>query len=897
MIHVTDCPSPAATAGDLADRLVATVVAGLSAFEESSAPSLMLPGLFAGHPVRDDTRSDLLYVMGMLIEAGVDNVAGVDLRGRARELLGEITPSEIEGFYSYRVAETVLRLGGLDALPRDLRVRAVEASRSPRLMSLLSSPAVDMYPNYCVVAARCLSALTDLEERDSDPQLARLVDHVRAMFAATRSGWVNDGKPGRVQFDIYTPDMYLLAEPLVDDLGETWKAGFASVIGDLDDLSHPKGAVVWGRSIGALAQAMTIEIGSAATRWELGGQQGRWLARIPGVLRDLEGWFPRGVISAHQGRSTDAYRGPQRRLQMTLDVYGKLMLSALSLRRCPETRLTCDPDAMWPPIDRLIRFEVGGTAAAWVHRSRHLSFVLPLMHGYSAEYLPTPRSPNLLEQPLSGHPVMIPTLARRRATGNQTDAIKQLVPAGLPTEIAHEPGCLIVQHTGWAPIGGGPEHPDAIAGSRTAVYRIHGRTLDVEEHLNFPDSDPGLLSISIGERKDRPLDVRADIGGPPMEIDTSGIAEWRSCWGELTKVYQIELPRCRSLEFTWSVTPRLRVASTDYGHQYNQSLYGPIGSQVVALSAGIPDETLTERLRDVDLLHVAWPERWSGVDPALTKKVIDQVRAAGTRIVWTQHNLLPHHHKDEAATATYAHWAASADTVIHHSRYGKRIALSTYKYGHNTKHVVIPHGHWGAQYEPFRHATRAEVEREEGWPPCEIRLAVIGQPRAEKELQLVVDAVAACGRGGLQLVARVSPTVNIPKDDRIIAEYGHLTYERFHRRMMAFDGIILPFAENGMLTTGTAFDCIGAGVAAITSDWEFLDETFAGGDIRYGSSVDALRSCLDRLTEAQLRASRDAMVDLRPRYEWNEIASRTLAVLEETAVADVVPSDVRQAEA
>ena len=54
-----------------------------------------------------------------------------------------------------------------------------------------------------------------------------------------------------------------------------------------------------------------------------------------------------------------------------------------------------------------------------------------------------------------------------------------------------------------------------------------------------------------------------------------------------------------------------------------------------------------------------------------------------------------------------------------------------------------------------------------------------------------------------------------------------------------------------MLTTGTAFDVLGAGIAAVTSDWGFLDETFAGADIRYGANADDLQQCLSLRSDLQ----------------------------------------------
>ena len=87
-----------------------------------------------------------------------------------------------------------------------------------------------------------------------------------------------------------------------------------------------------------------------------------------------------------------------------------------------------------------------------------------------------------------------------------------------------------------------------------------------------------------------------------------------------------------------------------------------------------------------------------------------------------------------------------------------------------------------------------------------------------------------------------------------------------------------------MLTTGTAFDCLGAGVPAITSDWDFFDETFADADIRYGSTVEDLTHCLDELTPEALDRSRQALIERRPAFDWGPIAQQTLAVLETAAL-------------
>ena len=871
--------SGATTAGALANRLVSATAEKMAEFEQTAAPGFKLPGLYAGHPVLDDTTADLLYVLGLLIDCGVDEVAGCDLQDRIPTLIASLDPAAVEAFASYRVGETVLRVGGLDALPAELQDPVLDAVHSKEIIARLNDTD-SIPPNFAVVASRCLGALARLQGGGQPPELPDLLDRVRSMFTSP-TGWLNDGMGAWVHYDIYTPDMYLFAEPLVDQLGPGWADGLSQVLRDLDEVSQPGGAIVWGRSIGALGMAITIELAAIAAGRDLRAPQDRWLARADATLDDILEWFPNGVIAAHQNRAAMFYRGPARRLQMTLDIYGKLLLSALELRRRPEVVGAPSTDAFLP-AERFVRFDESGRATVWSYRSKSLSIALPTVFGFSADYAPSPRGAGLLEQPTSGHPVMMPVITPRGRDDMAGTSNATLLPAGLPTSVEHSPGTVTIIHQGWAPAGSSEA---TVAGTRTATYRVEGRSLVVSEQLSFDDPDglPGPLTFSVAESEARPIDVEIDSGTLQV-VDTAGIAEWRSFWGELPRVYQAELEPAAAVDFTWKVTPRLRVASTIHGHPYDRSLYDPLSNRVVATGAGIPDDKLVRRLRDIDVLHMAWPEWWTGVDPQRTTEVLEQVKATCTAIVWTQHNLLPHFFKTDEAAASYQLWAEAAEAVIHHSEVGRDVALATYKYGSHTVHYIIPHGHWGREYEAVANSTREDVELSEGWAPSGLRVAVIGTPRVEKDLQLVVDAIAACRRDDIQLVIRVDLSVAVPDDPRIIAEHGHLDFSQYLRRMKAFDAVILPFAPSGMLTTGTAFDCLGAGVAAITSDWDFFDETFEGADIRYGSTVEDLTRCLDELTPEDLSRSRQALIDRRPAFDWDPIANQTLAVLEAAAL-------------
>ncbi len=875
-------PEPPLTAGSLADALLAATVVKLEALVASTAPDFRLPRIYAGHPVLDDAKADLLYVLGLLTECGVEDVAGLNIRTHIPGLLADLDAVAVEGFFSYRVGETVLRLGGLDSIPHHLRDHVRAAVDTPEIIARLDAGDA-IPPNFAVVAARVLLAQAALDGRQTGPELERFVERVRAMFDQQDNGWINDGMGAWIHYDIYTPDMYLFAQPLANRLGSRWSSGLAKVLADLDDVAQPGGAVVWGRSIGALGLAISIELAAASVAHDLGGadSQARWLSRAAAGRDELDSWFPGGVIAAHQRRRTMVYRGPGRRLQMTLDIYGKFLLAVLELRRRPDV-VAQAAQPLWPDHDKMLHFEAESNAALWSVRTRGLEFALPMMMGFSTDYAPAPRSAGLFHHPTSGHPCMMPVISRLGRNDDTGTGETPLIPSGLPTVLDHTPLRLDMTHDGWSP-NGSPQV--TVGGGRRATYLVEGRTLEVRESLTFDDVTTGPVSISIPEIAGRPLDV--SVSGDAhcvTRVDTSGLGEWRSFWGEIAVVHQIEIEPAPTVELTWRVTPRLRVASAIAGHAYDDALYGPLQHRLVTSRADAPDRTGRVALDHADVLHMAWPEWWSGVDPELTRRILANVAATGVKVVWTQHNLEPHMFKSDEARACYQLWAEAADAVMHHTPSGMQTARTTYSYGAHTTHHVIPHGHWGHRYEAMGSTTREVVEAEEGWGPCGLRLAVIGAPRAEKDLQSVVDAVAASTRDDIQLVMRADTDTVVPPDPRIVAERGHVSEHRFHRRLAAYDALVLPFASEGMLTTGTAFDCIGAGVAAITSDWAFFDDTFAGADIRYGTTATDLTTCIDSLTPQRIEQSARAMEDRRDHHDWATIAQTTAMLLEEVAL-------------
>jgi glycosyltransferase involved in cell wall biosynthesis len=707
-----------------------------------------------------------------------------------------------------------------------------------------------------------------MREMSSDER--SFVAQASTLFERATTGWINDGRSDEVHFDIYTPEMYVLGEPFARRLGPSWLTGLRLLLSDLAKVVHPGGAVTWGRSVGPLALAMTIELAALAATHLTSSEAADWLAPADDAAADLEMWFNRGVVVAGSISATDAYRGPVRRLQMTFDLLGKMAWSAMHLSARNDLQVPERPSR--DHIDTLINLPDG--AAIWAYRSRLLSLTLPLMFGTTADYLPSPRAPGVFEQPTDGPPLLIPAI---RVLGPAGEEICY-VPTGRPTTLSHTPNTLVLRQEQWLPLN---DHRSSVVdGTRTATYTVIGRDLEVAEIIELSEVPAdAVLTITAGEKHSQPLELATNRQIVQTSVETHGFPEWRTPWGEIAQVQEMSLPigREKSAAFTWKVTREPVVATTEPDHPYTRCLYDAMPG-VVVRPVGAPDYQLRRRLRGTDILHMSWPERWPGLNLEHAGFVIDQIKSAGIKIVWTQHNLLPHRVRTPEAQDAYQLWAEAADAVIHHSAYGMRIALG-FRHYPNARHFVVPHGHWGAFF-PKPTPKRCVIENEEGWPRTNVRLAVIGQPRHEKRLQDVVDAFADCSRDDVQLIARVSSDVVIGTTPNLIATYGHVDAQRYYRRLCAVDGILLPFIGDTMVTTGTAFDCIGGGIAAVISPWGFLKETFGKSALAYDGTKQGLTRCFEEVSRESLRKFGLAASRLRPAHDWSAIGRETKEVLE-----------------
>ena len=876
------------TAGELAERLTRFVVDALERAERRHLPGWAIPRTFAGHLVGADVRADVCYTLHHLAGAGVPEVGGVAVDDLLARLLAEVDGRSTHTFFSYRVAETLLRLGPFAGNP--LLAGLTDAQREQVAIAVDSSDWLELLDagvlprNYAGVLSRCELGRVQLGLVADTTRLDELVARVAGVLGENPRRALDDSNDRIGRYDIYTADVWLFTEPLADRIGPVWDDGIARALDLVLAVGSRDGsAVPWGRSTGDLAAALTLELAALAlAEGRAAGREAVWLRRAHDAALTLEAGFDDdGVTTSHVRRGQDSYRGPERRLQLTFDLLGKIAWAAGALARVDPALVAAPVAEAYPHGDRWIPFEDERAAGAWAHRSPGADLVVPFVGTSRSHYLPALHQPGTWEVPVDRD---LPTWTPLVVHG-----LKRYTAGGLPAAVEHGPGTVSARWDALPVSGRGLDGDDPgppLAARRTARLSVDGRSVVLDDHLRF-EVPPVAVSLAIPEVAGRPLHVVWESDSPHLTstVSVAGLSEWRSSWSEIERVHQIDLQPATEVRFRARVTPLLRVASTEVDHHYHRSLYGPMAHRVVARRTPVGWNTEPDPgFRHLDLLHLHWPEWLAFDDLAAHRAIIDELRDHDVPVVWTAHNLTPHEKRAEAFDPIYQAWAESVDAVIHHSAWGEARLRERYRFAEGCRHEVIPHGHFGRMWARAGLPERAEAERRLGLAPAPLRIGIVGAPRAEKLVQAVLDGVAACGRDDVQLVCwSLGPDDVVPDDPRIaIAEpYAMVDRSVYATRLAACDVLALVFDAAGeMLTTGAAADAVGLGLPALRSDWGYLVEHLGDAGIPVGQSAASIAAALDALTPEALDRSAAASRALGPEHDWAVLAERTADLFE-----------------
>lgn len=876
----------------LGDELLSFVTSTLTQLATTHFPDWRIPRTFAGHRVDADVRADLVFTLTHLAQGGVTEVAGDPIDEVIARLLTEVDGRTTHTFFSYRIAETLLRRGPFAANP--LLADATDAQRaevdratdSRDWIELLDT---DLLPrNYAAVLSRCELARTDLGLAQDPGVLTSLVERLATLLNQNPLGALDDSNDGSGRYDIYTADIWLFCEPLADRLGEFWRHGARATLDLVDAVAGPDGAAIpWGRSTGVLATVLTVELAALALHSQLRDDRASsWIRRGIDAFRATRHRFDTdGVIDAHRHRNQDEYRGPARRLQLTLDVLGKLAWAGAALGSADAIE-PASPLETYRPRDGRIDFEADRHAAVWASANPARRVVIPFVGATRSHYFPVPHAPGTFEAPVDNDQVVWAPLI--------IDGARRATTAHLPADLTTSAHAVTARWDDLKVCGLGPggSTPDPLAGSCTTTYELDRRTLVVTHDLKLA-GEPDAISMLIPEteRTELRVEFTADVSHAITTIEVGGIAEWSTPYSGLRRVHQLDVDPTTRVRMSARVTPLLRVASTAHGHWYDRLLYAPMADRVRGMPA--PLGVLADRsvdLDDVELLHLHWPEWFGFDDPSVHAELITTLADRGIPIVWTAHNLTPHDRRPEVYDPIYQQWATAADAVIHHSEYGRARMLARYSFRPVCRHETIVHGHFGELWPAAHTMTRAEAERGLGFEPTNIRIGLVGAPREDKKVLEFLDAVTRCTREDIQVACwslRIDQTA--PDDPRIVVadRYRGVDDVIYATRLAACDVLAFPFDPEGdMLATGTIADAIGVGIPALVSEWPFLTEMLGGAGIPCGHTASTIAAALETLTRADVDTAAAAMKASRSSFDWAPLAHCTADLFDRVVLAE-----------
>lgn len=333
---------------------------------------------------------------------------------------------------------------------------------------------------------------------------------------------------------------------------------------------------------------------------------------------------------------------------------------------------------------------------------------------------------------------------------------------------------------------------------------------------------------------------------------------------------------------------------------YTSLLYGAVqqtGITVKEFGAG----TLLGVAPDVVQIH--WPE-WLFSAPTLArarvqarafKMTVSMLRARGSRIVWTVHNLDGHAGHQPLLERRMWNWfTANIDGWIALSHSAIDPVIACYPWLTSVPHTVVPHGHYRDVYPDV--ISREEARHRLNIPQDARVIGFVGNILPYKQVPLLAESFSRLEGEDLRLLIAGNArevqhqAITAVKDHRILYHRGFVAETDLQLYHRAADRIVLPYSE--IQNSGSAILALSFDVPVLVPNLGAMAEL---ADIAGSDWVRTYKGQLttELLAEALAATPTTSRPDISP-LDWPNLGQQTASFFHEVMAHQPTPKQQRR---
>jgi glycosyltransferase involved in cell wall biosynthesis len=299
-----------------------------------------------------------------------------------------------------------------------------------------------------------------------------------------------------------------------------------------------------------------------------------------------------------------------------------------------------------------------------------------------------------------------------------------------------------------------------------------------------------------------------------------------------------------------------------------------------------------------DVLHLHWTEPYisggradvSRLRVTRTLAELRLLRRAGSRIVWTAHDLARHDREPDPLEIRFNRslFALCGAVIVHCEAAREALVQALALPGRARARVrVIPHGHYEGAYPDT--VSRTEARQRLGLPVAGVTILFVGWVRPYKGVRELVEAFRSvrsvdarlfiAGQPGSEAFRAEIATL-AATDDRVVTRFGFVPDDELQVYLKAADVVALPYRE--IFTSGSVLLAMTFGRAVIAPRRGCIGETLddAGALLYDANDPTGLADALGRALTADLEGMGAHNRARLPEFGWDRIADATLETYE-----------------